>query len=85
MHNNVNELNATELHDKYNENGKFYVMYISSQLKKKKMKRTRRRKNYVLEAEKPWTSHRKLTWQTKKSGSQADGGKAQKPKQVANL
>lgn len=35
LHNNVNELNATELHDKYNENGKFYVMYISSQLKKK--------------------------------------------------
>lgn len=49
------------------------------------MKRTRRRKNCVLEAEKPWTSHRKLTWQTKKSGSQADGAKAQKPKQVANL
>lgn len=66
------------------ENGKFYVMYISHNLKKK-MERTRRRKNCVLEAEKPWTSHRKLTWQTKKSGSQADGGKAQKPKQVANL
>lgn len=37
MHSNVNVCNATELYTQKELNGKFHVMYILAQLKKKKL------------------------------------------------